>query len=284
MKLQSSTPAAHAAPIVVAVPAESTSCRRPLCRKRTKRAERTSSDDKLNCHKLEEISLTQGISENEKHEQAKKRLTCNSNGLHSEEPRSALFACQRRRTRITRSAPKLKEAAEFSGQTFELGTGAEVDTSQLSKSFSASPSENNHRIKEFGQNNIACTNTCSSHSWVNSRTRTNFAPESEELFYTLVPFGRNDNVCSLKGIEDNKSLWVRIDLNLLARIPLNISQEKHNISSNMDRTYIACQSEDLTPAIENTALKMRRKRKVGLYSASKNVINIILFNIYSIIV
>ncbi|KAM5182011.1 AF4/FMR2 family member 3 [Mantella aurantiaca] len=257
VKLQSSPHVARAATIVVAVPAESTSCR-PVCRKLTRRAERTSSDDKLNCNKLEE---TQGIPENEIPEQVKNRLTCNSKGLHRKESRLGLFGCERRRTRFTRSAPKLKEVTEFSVQPSELGTDEEVDTSSLSKTFSASPSENNHRIKECGPNSYS-TNTCSSHSCVNARTRHNIAPDSEEQFFTLVPFGRNDSVCSLKGIEEIKSLWVRIDLNLLNRIPQNISQDiTHIINSNMDKTIVASQSEELPPAIDNTALKMRRKRK-----------------------
>ncbi|XP_077338836.1 AF4/FMR2 family member 3 isoform X3 [Lithobates pipiens] len=263
VKLQPSPHAVRAATIVLAVPAESTSCRRPVCRKLTRRAERTSSDEKLNCHKLDEIPVSQGIPENEITEQAKDRLTCNSKGFprKEKEPRLGFLSCERRRTRITRSAPKFKEVTEFCVQPEELGTETEADTSQLSKTFSASPSENNHRIKECGRNNSAWANTYSSHSCVNARTRNDIAPECEEQFYTLVPFGRNDNVCSLKGIEEIKSLWVRIDLKFLDNIPQNMSQENHNNNSNMDKTLIASRSEKLSPAIDNAASKMRRKRK-----------------------
>ncbi|XP_072269472.1 AF4/FMR2 family member 3 isoform X2 [Pyxicephalus adspersus] len=250
-----------AATIVVGVPTESTSSRRPVCRQLTRRTERTSSADHLNCRKLNETSVSKGISENEIQEQAKNRLTCNSKGLHRKEPRTGVFSCEQRRTRITRSAPKSKEVTEFSIQHSELNTETEVDVSQLPKTFSASPSENNHRIKESGRNNSTCGNTYSSHNVGNTRTGNNIAAETEEQFYKLVPFGRNDNVCSLKGIGEIKSLWVRIDINLLTRIPLNISQEHYNLICNTDKTFMASQNKDLPPAIHNTGLKMRRKRK-----------------------
>ncbi|XP_018418398.1 PREDICTED: AF4/FMR2 family member 3-like [Nanorana parkeri] len=267
VKLQSSH-GARAATIVVAVPAESTSCRRPICRKLTRRAERTSSDDNLNCHKPDETSVNQGIPENEIPEQAKNRLTCSSKRLHRKEPRPGLLGCELRRTQITRSAPKLKQVTEFLVQPSEPGTETEVDTSQLSKTFSASPSENNHRIKECGKSNSVYGSTCSSHSCVNERTRNNIAPETEEQFYTLVPFGRNDNVCSLKGNEQIKSLWVRIDLKLLTRFPQNMPQENHNLNSSMDKTLVASRNGELPPAIDHSALKMRRKRKVGIHGAA----------------
>ncbi|XP_068124310.1 AF4/FMR2 family member 3 isoform X2 [Hyperolius riggenbachi] len=255
VNLQSSPPTARAATIVVALPAENTSASRPVCRKLTRRTERTSSGDNLNCHKSDGTPLSQAILGNEILEQAKNRLTCNSKGSHKKELRPGLLGCENRRTRITRSAPKSKELVEYSVEPLEHGSETELDLLPLSKISSASPSENSHRLKECSSD-IYSTNSC-----VNARTRNHIASELEEQLYTLVPFGRNDNVCSLKGSEEIKSLWVRIDLSLLTRIPQGMPQENYSMNFNMDKTLLSSHNEGSHSTTDNGFLKMRRKRK-----------------------
>ncbi|XP_075056262.1 AF4/FMR2 family member 3 [Mixophyes fleayi] len=243
--------------VVVAAPVENTSHRRTACRKLTKRAERTSSGDHFNCHKLDDTSLSPGIPGNEIPDQTKNRFTCNSRGLHRKEPRTALFGCKSRWTQITRSAPKSKEFIEFLEQSSEQSTETELKIPPLSKNISAFQSENNHRLKECGSNNIGHNKSYSTHSCVNTRNTSDIAPELEEQFYTLVPFGRNDSVCSVKGSDEIKSLWVRIDLTLLSRIP----QDNLSMNTSTENTPTSPQNKCLPLATDNALLKMRRKRK-----------------------
>ncbi|XP_063809448.1 AF4/FMR2 family member 3 isoform X2 [Pseudophryne corroboree] len=251
---------------VVAVPVESTSHRRTACRKLTKRTERTSSGDHFHCHQLQDTSLSQEIPGNEIPEQSKNRVTCNSRGLHRKEPRTALFGCKNRRTQITKSASKSKEFIEFSGNSTET----ELKIPPISTNISAFPPENNHKLKECGSNNSDQTDSCSTYNFVHTRNTSDIAPELEEQFYTLVPFGRNDSVCSVKESDELKSLWVRIDLTLLSRIP----QENFNMSTSTEDTPTSPQNKCLAQAADKALQKMRRKRKCeseGCKATKKNL-------------
>ncbi|KAM4702016.1 AF4/FMR2 family member 3 [Discoglossus pictus] len=258
LKQKSSAPIALAATVVVAVPAESTSRRRPICRKLTRTTERTSGGDNLNCHKSDDTSLSQGILGNNIPEQPK-------NKLHRKEPRTAIVGCESRRTRgLSRSLLKSKEFIETVSQTSDHGTETELVVSPLSKNISATSApatENNHRLKDCGNNNISRANPCSATGFANARTTSDIAKELEEQFYTLVPFGRNEHVYTLKGSDEIKSLWVRIDLTLLSRIPEGPPQEGFAMNTTTKDALSPSQNKDLSHISEKTLLKTSRKRK-----------------------
>ncbi|XP_075446590.1 AF4/FMR2 family member 3 isoform X2 [Ascaphus truei] len=261
---ESSAPVALDATAVVAIPTESISERRTVCRKLTRRTERTSGGENLNCH-TSDTSLSQGTLGDNIPGQPKNRLVCSSRGLHRKEPRTAIVGCERRRTRgLCRSVPKSKEFIESSSQSSDHGTETDLEVSSLSKTISATPfpaTENNHRLKECGSNNISRANPCSATGFVNARTTSDIAKELEEQYYTLVPFGRNEHVCPLKGSNEVKSLWVRIDLTLLSRIPEGPPQKALAMNTSTKEAHSPRQHKVSTQVAEKALLKTRRKRK-----------------------
>ncbi|KAM8977448.1 AF4/FMR2 family member 3 [Pelodytes ibericus] len=252
---------AKSVPTALSIPTESTSRRRPVCRKLTRRSERTSGDDKQNYSRSDDICFGQGNLVNNITEKTKNRLIC-SRGLHRKEPRTATFEGESRRTRgLCRSISKSKEFVESLSQYSDHGTESELEASPLSKDIVANPltaSENTHRSKDCTGNNIIRPNPSNTAAFANSRTTTQ---DLEELFYTLVPFGRNDSVHSLKGSDEVKSLWVRIDLTLLSRIPKGFPQESLAMNSCTKETLASPQNKALHPGTDSSLVKMRRKRK-----------------------
>lgn len=97
---------------------------------------------------------------------------------------------------------------------------------------------------------------------INARTTSDIAKELEEQFYTLVPFGRNELLSPLKDTDEVRSLWVKIDLTLLSRIPEHLPQEPGILNA-----PAAKDPESTLPALdtppEKTLPKSKRKRKVG---------------------
>lgn len=254
-----SPPRARAATVVVAVPSENTSRRVSVCRKLTRRTERTSSGDSLNCHKPEDHTFSQGILGSEISEQTKNKLTCYSRGLHRKESRATLFDYKHRRAQITKSVPKSKENIELSFQSSDHSTETEPDIPPFCKNNAAFTSESNHRNKECGSNSINQPGSYATQHSISRRTTSDVAPELEEQFYTLVPFGRNE--CSVKDSNGIKSLWVQIDLMLLSRIPHGVPQENLNMNNSTDKILTSSQSKCLLQTTENHLMKMRRKRK-----------------------
>ncbi|XP_053561431.1 AF4/FMR2 family member 3 [Bombina bombina] len=252
VKQKSSAPIALVATVLAAVPSESKSRKRPICRQLTRRTERTSSGDNVYCHSSDNAFLNQGILGNNISEQPK-------TNLHRKEPRTGLVGCEIRRTRaLNKFFLKTKEF-ESSSHYSDHGTETELEVSPLSKNVSDTPviaSENNHRLKESENNNTARSNQSSDTGFVNARTT-----ELEEQYYTLVPFGRNENIHSLKGSGATKSLWVRIDLSLLSRIPVGPCQETCTMNTNMKEPCSSPRNRHSSEITDTALLKSRRKRK-----------------------
>ncbi|XP_031752874.1 AF4/FMR2 family member 3 isoform X2 [Xenopus tropicalis] len=258
--LKSSASIEIAASIAVAVPTtESTFQRQPACRKLTRRTEQTSTGDKQNCYSPDEPSLNQATVGDNITEQPKSRLLGTGRGLYKRDPRTSKLGAEIRRTRgLNRSASKSKEFIQFSSQSSDLGIETELEISALSTNTSATPAtENNHRLKEWGGNNINRASPCVA----NTTTTTDLAKELDEQYYTLVPFGRNENVFSIKGNDEVKSLWVRIDLTLLSRIPVELAQETLIMNTSMKEAHRSSTHKSFTSVAEKALEKTRKKRK-----------------------
>ncbi|KFO25155.1 AF4/FMR2 family member 3, partial [Fukomys damarensis] len=97
---------------------------------------------------------------------------------------------------------------------------------------------------------------------INARTTSDIAKELEEQFYTLVPFGRNELLSPLKDSEEVRSLWVKIDLTLLSRIPEHLPQEPGILSAPAAKDpEVAAPGHALDTTPEKALPKSKRKRK-----------------------
>ncbi|XP_049990720.1 AF4/FMR2 family member 3 isoform X3 [Alexandromys fortis] len=270
---QKSPPAAAVAvttaappPAVPSAPTESAPAptRRSAGKKPTRRTERTSAGDSANCHRPEEPVApdTLGASVVGPPEPPKTKPCGNSRTSHRKELRSSV-TCEKRRTRgLSRIVPKSKEFIETESSSSSSSSDSDLESEQeeyvLSKTQTTAGNE--PRLKEATSSNSSTSRAPVGS--INARTTSDIAKELEEQFYTLVPFGRNELLSPLKDNDEVRSLWVKIDLTLLSRIPEHLSQEPGILSAPAakDNDSVPASHALDTPA-EKTLPKSKRKRK-----------------------
>lgn len=197
-------------------------------------------------------------------EPPKTRPCGNSRTSHRKELRSSA-TCEKRRTRgLSRIAPKSKEFIETESSSSSSSSDSDLESEQeeyvLSKAQTTTGNE--QRLKEPTSSNSNSSTSRAPVGSINARTSSDIAKELEEQFYTLVPFGRNELLSPLKDSDEVRSLWVKIDLTLLSRIPEHLSQEPGVLSAPTAKdTDSAPASHALDTPAEKTLPKSKRKRK-----------------------
>ncbi|XP_073208220.1 AF4/FMR2 family member 3 isoform X3 [Lepidochelys kempii] len=254
-------------PTAAAVSGDSGPQRRTTCKKQPRRTERTSGGDALNCHTSEDLALSQVFLENNICEQPKAR-PCNNRTGHRKEPRS-VAACEKRRTRgPSKTAPKSKEFIETESSSSSSSSDSDSESEQEEyhlpkpQTVASASGGSDQRLKDSLSGNTNKTNSsCSAFGSINARTSNDIAKELEEQFYTLVPFGRNELLSPLKDNDEVKSLWVKIDLTLLSRIPERLPEEPLAMSTGAKEEASLQQNNCTYPPSEKVVPKSRRKRK-----------------------
>ncbi|XP_074842900.1 AF4/FMR2 family member 3 [Carettochelys insculpta] len=249
-----------------AVSGDSGPQRRTTCKKQLRRTDRTSGGDALNCHTSEDLALSQIFLENNICEQPKARPCGNRTG-HRKEPRS-VATCEKRRTRgPSKTAPKSKEFIETESSSSSSSSSSDSESQQgeypvpKPQTVACVSGGGDQRLKDSVLSNTNKTNSsCSAFASINARTSNEIAKELEEQFYTLVPFGRNELLSPLKD-EEVKSLWVKIDLTLLSRIPEHLPEELLAMSTGAKEEASLQQSNSTEPPAEKIVPKSRRRRK-----------------------
>lgn len=281
---QKSPPAAVAVPVTAAAPppavpgapAESAPAptRRSGGKKPTRRTERTSAGDGATCHRPEEPAAADalGASVVTPPEPPKARPCGNSRTSHRKELRASV-TCEKRRTRgLSRIVPKSKEFIETESSSSSSSSDSDLESEQeeypLSKAqavAAAASSGSDQRLKEAANSVSSGGGPRAAVGSINARTTSDIAKELEEQFYTLVPFGRNELLSPLKDSDEVRSLWVKIDLTLLSRIPEHLPQEPGVLSAPASKdTESAPPSHTSDTPAEKALPKSKRKRKVGL--------------------
>ncbi|XP_012875189.1 PREDICTED: AF4/FMR2 family member 3 [Dipodomys ordii] len=245
--------------------------RRSAGKKPTRRTERTSAGDSANCHRSEEPTGTDtlGASVVAPPEPAKTKPCGNTRTSHRKELRSSV-ACEKRRTRgLSRIVPKSKEFIETESSSSSSSSDSDLESEQeeypLAKAqpvATAATSGSDQRLKETASSISTGSGPRAPVGSINARTTSDIAKELEEQFYTLVPFGRNELLSPLKDSDEVRSLWVKIDLTLLSRIPEHLPQEPGILSAPAAKdTESAPPSHTLDTQAEKALPKSKRKRK-----------------------
>uniref|UniRef100_A0A8D0GX81 ALF transcription elongation factor 3 n=1 Tax=Sphenodon punctatus TaxID=8508 RepID=A0A8D0GX81_SPHPU len=251
-------------PVAAAVSVDSGPQRRTTCKKHPRRTERPSGGEGFNSHLSEDLALSQVLLENNIYEHPKSRPCSNKTG-HKKELRS-VTACEKRRTRgPSKTAPKSKEFIETeSSSSSDSDSQSELEEYPLPKPQTVAPTSagSDQKLKDSGNciSNKA-NSSCSSFGSINARSSTDIAKELEEQFYTLVPFGRNELLSPLKDTDEIKSLWVKIDLTLLSRIPEHLPEEQLTMNIEAKEAASLQQSNSADLPAEKVLPKSRRKRK-----------------------
>ncbi|CAK7297920.1 AF4/FMR2 family member 3 [Vulpes lagopus] len=265
--------AAAQPPAVPGAPAESTPApaRRAAGKKPTRRADRTAAGDATNCHRPEEPAAADalGASVVGPPEPAKTRPCGNSRTSHRKELRSSV-TCEKRRTRgLSRIVPKSKEFIDTESSSSSSSSDSDLESEQeeypLSKAqavAAAATSASDQRLKEAAGPISSGGGPRAPVGSINARTTSDIAKELEEQFYTLVPFGRNELLSPLKDSDEVRSLWVKIDLTLLSRIPEHLPQEPGVLNAPAAKDAESTQPSHPSDAPAEKALpKSKRKRK-----------------------
>ncbi|XP_006870804.1 PREDICTED: AF4/FMR2 family member 3 isoform X2 [Chrysochloris asiatica] len=260
-------------PAVPGAPTESTPApgRRSAGKKPTRRTERTSAGDSGSCHRPEEPAAGDalGTSVVIPPEPTKTRPCGNSRTGHRKELRSSV-TCEKRRTRgLSRIIPKSKEFIETESSSSSSSSDSDLESEQeeypLSKPQTVAPSSSSgsdQRLKEAANSVSSGSGPRAPVGSINARTTSDIAKELEEQFYTLVPFGRNELLSPLKDSDEIRSLWVKIDLTLLSRVPQHLPQEPVVLSAPATKDVESGPPSLLSDAPpEKTLPKSKRKRK-----------------------
>ncbi|KAJ1118401.1 hypothetical protein NDU88_006592 [Pleurodeles waltl] len=253
-------------PQVAAAADENSLLKAPVCRKPLRRTERTSAGDAGIQHQAQDLS--QIILADTPCELSKSRLTCSNRSLCLKELRSASVSCEKRRTRrISKPAPKSKEFIETESSSLspssDLGIDSEQENSQLAKT-AAIPAGTDQQLKESGNSGVNRLNNCNTGVGpANSRAISDPSKDLDEPFYTLVPFGRNELLPLSKDTDEIRSLWVQIDLGLLARIPYPLSYETLEMSTKPTEGAFPQMRNGADLPAEKCFPKCKRKRKCG---------------------
>lgn len=263
-----------APPPVPGAPLESTPAptRRSAGKKPPRRTERTSAGETANCQRPEEptdpLGATAAIPPIPP-EPTKARPCANNRTSHRKELRASV-TCEKRRTRgLSRIIPKSKEFIETESSSSSSSSDSDLESEQeeypLAKAQAvAAASASDQRLKEATSSiSGGGSGPRAPVGSINARTTSDIAKELEEQFYTLVPFGRNELLSPLKDSDEVRSLWVKIDLTLLSRIPEHLSQEALSAPAAKDAESAPPSHPSDTP-IEKVLPKSKRKRKVGM--------------------
>lgn len=267
------TAAAPPPPVVPGAPPESAPARRSAGKKPPRRTERTSASEGANCHRPEEPVDALGTGTAIPAEPTKARPCGNSRTSHRKELRTSV-TCEKRRTRgLSRIVPKSKEFIETESSSSSSSSDSDLESEQevypLAKAqaaaAAAAASASEQRLKEAASNISSGGGPRAPVGSINARTTSDIAKELEEQFYTLVPFGRNELLSPLKDSDEVRSLWVKIDLTLLSRIPEHLPQQPGVLSAPAAKdAESAPPSHPADTPMEKALPKSKRKRKVGL--------------------
>ncbi|XP_007884050.2 AF4/FMR2 family member 3 [Callorhinchus milii] len=247
---------------------ENASQRKTLGKKQPSKAERASTGDDFSLLNLEnhnnipkgKPSQNTGASQ-----QHKPKPNANKAGP-KKEPQTTSLCDKRKPKGPGKNLPKSKEfidtesSSSSSSSSSCSGLDSDHEESLLAKCSSTStPPASNHILKDCSSN-LSRVSSCNAVSSVNARTTNEPPNDSDGQLFTLVPFGRNELLSQLKENEEAKSLWVKIDLTLLSRIPGHLPKESLAQKSDTKGEESDIIDEGSSSLREKTA-KSRRKRK-----------------------
>ncbi|NWY03453.1 AFF3 protein, partial [Nothoprocta ornata] len=238
--------------------------RRAPGKKPARRAERSCAGDVAPCRAAEPPAGSHGLAEHGASEPPRARpgSGAGSRAGHRREPRSSAAGEKRRARGPSKTAPKSKEFIETESSSSSSSSDSGSESEREERPLPKAPAGAEARAKDAGSSAAPKAHGGSSaFGSINARTSSEIAKELEEQFYTLVPFGRNELLSPLKDSDEVKSLWVKIDLTLLSRIPERLPEEPLAMSAGANEAPSLQQTSSAAPPAEKGFPKPRRKRK-----------------------
>uniref|UniRef100_UPI00398ECF05 AF4/FMR2 family member 2 n=1 Tax=Pristiophorus japonicus TaxID=55135 RepID=UPI00398ECF05 len=231
--------------------------RRTTGKKQPRRVERTPSSEEPSWPKPNNPSSTpkerdsRGASTEQP--KAKARATISKIGARKEPRTSTGPAVDKKKHRVPgKIVPKSREFVETDS------SDSHTDQEELVPVKIAATSAvttNSLKPKECASTNN-CASTCISSTSVDQATL-----DLEEQSFSPLPLPQNELLSPLRDYEEIKSLWVKLDLSLLCRIPGQAAAETVPIKAEVRQSNSKHNYQSPTPVTDKDAIKTKRKHK-----------------------
>ncbi|XP_068107117.1 AF4/FMR2 family member 2 isoform X2 [Hyperolius riggenbachi] len=231
---------------------------RAAAKKQPKRVERTSSSEDYLWNKPNPISSTpkeKDLRENQEPPKARTKATVGKTAPRKEQRTSNGNASDKKKARgANKIVPKSREFIETDSAS-DSNTDQE-EVMQVKISTTCAGTANPVKAKDSSNILSVCSLTSNSSSVSLDQTHNDL----EEPFSPL-PIVQSELLSPLREFEELKSLWVKIDLNLLSRIPGQETFESEALKSETRDTSFKHKPQTPVTAPEKNATKSRRKHK-----------------------
>ncbi|XP_061301953.1 AF4/FMR2 family member 2 isoform X4 [Pezoporus flaviventris] len=233
-------------------------------KKQPKKVERTSSVEEYNWPKPNNTSNTPKEKDTQEPPEQPKVRTKAAVGKTAprKEPRTStgLTSEKKKYRGPSKIVPKSREFIETDSSTSDSNTDQEE--SLQAKVLPACPgSANGVKAKDSGSNILSVSSLTSNGSNTSIDQTSN---DLEEQLFSPIPIVQNELLSPLREYEELKSLWVKIDLSLLSRIPGQEPFETTSVKSEPREANVKHRRpsrESPTPAPEKPPTKSKRKHK-----------------------
>ncbi|XP_019395817.1 PREDICTED: AF4/FMR2 family member 2 isoform X1 [Crocodylus porosus] len=234
-------------------------------KKQPKKVERTSSVEEYNWPKPNNTSTTPKEKDTQEPAEQQKVRTKASVGKTAprKEPRtSAGLASEKKKYRgPSKIVPKSREFIETDSSTSDSNTDQE-ESLQAKILPACSGPANGIKVKDSGSNILSVSSLTSNGSNTSIDQTSN---DLEEQLFSPIPIVQNELLSPLREYEELKSLWVKIDLSLLSRIPGQEPFETTSVKTEPREANVKHRRpsrESPTPAaVEKPSTKSKRKHK-----------------------
>ncbi|KFP06587.1 AF4/FMR2 family member 2, partial [Calypte anna] len=233
-------------------------------KKQPKKVERTSSVEEYNWPKPNNTSNTPKEKDTQEPPEQPKVRTKAAVGKTAprKEPRTStgLTSEKKKYRGPSKTVPKSREFIETDSSTSDSNTDQE-ESLQAKVLPACSGPGNGVKVKDSGSNILSVSSLTSNGSNTSIDQTSN---DLEEQLFSPIPIVQNELLSPLREYEELKTLWVKIDLSLLSRIPGQEPFETTSVKSEPREATVKHRRpsrESPTPAAEKTSTKSKRKHK-----------------------
>ncbi|XP_074738338.1 AF4/FMR2 family member 2 isoform X3 [Strix uralensis] len=233
-------------------------------KKQPKKVERTSSVEEYNWPKPNNTSNTPKEKDTQEPPEQPKVRTKAAVGKTAprKEPRTStgLTSEKKKYRGPSKIVPKSREFIETDSSTSDSNTDQE-ESLQAKVLPACTGSGNGVKVKDSGSNILSVSSLTSNGSNTSIDQTSN---DLEEQLFSPIPVVQNELLSPLREYEELKSLWVKIDLSLLSRIPGQEPFETTSVKSEPREANVKHRRpsrESPTPAAEKPSTKSKRKHK-----------------------
>ncbi|XP_032557752.1 AF4/FMR2 family member 2 isoform X3 [Chiroxiphia lanceolata] len=233
-------------------------------KKQPKKVERTSSVEEYNWPKPNNTSNTPKEKDTQEPPEQPKVRTKAAVGKTAprKEPRTStgLTSEKKKYRGPSKIVPKSREFIETDSSTSDSNTDQE-ESLQAKVLPACTGSGSSVKVKDSGSNILSVSSLTSNGSNTSIDQTSN---DLEEQLFSPIPIVQNELLSPLREYEELKSLWVKIDLSLLSRIPGQEPFETTPVKSEPREANVKHRRpsrESPTPAAEKPSIKSKRKHK-----------------------